>query len=101
MLILSRQVDESIVIGRDVLVTPTDVDAGGARVIARGTMVGGPDDGGRFDAVHELAAGQSFHVGPMIVVTLVEVRGGFARLGVHAPKSMPVRRKEVADRGAA
>jgi sRNA-binding carbon storage regulator CsrA len=101
MLILSRQVDESIVVGRDVVVTPTDIDAGGARVIVRGTMVGGANDGGRFDAVHELAPGASFPVGPMIVVTLVEVRGGFARLGVHAPKSMPVRRKEIADRGAA
>jgi sRNA-binding carbon storage regulator CsrA len=101
MLIFSRQVDESIVVGRDVVVTPTDIDESGARVIARGTMVGGPDDGGRFDAAHELSPGGSFHVGPMIVITLVEVRGGFARLGVHAPKSMPVRRKEVADRGAA
>jgi len=100
MLILSRAVDESIVIGSDLCVTPTDVDERSARVLARGTMLGGPDDGARFDAVHELSVGQSFHVGPMIVVTLVEVRGGFARLGVLAPKSMSVRRKEVVDDAA-
>ncbi len=30
-----------------------------------------------------------------IVITVVEIRGGKVRLGIEAPKSVPVHRKEV------
>ncbi len=87
---VTLRVDEAVRIGRDVAVSPTDVDPAGVRLRARGRTVGGPTDGEPFDAVHELAVGQSVHFGPHVVVTLIGVKGPVARLGVFAPPHMPV-----------
>lgn len=40
-------------------------------------------------------AGESVMVGDDIVVTVLEVRGDSVRLGVRAPRSVPVHREEV------
>ncbi len=90
MIHVSLQVDQAIRIGRDIVVTPTDVDPDGVRLKARGRTAGGPTDGEPFDAAHELVVGQSLHLGPHVVVTLVAVKGPAARLGVFAPPHMPV-----------
>jgi carbon storage regulator len=39
--------------------------------------------------------GESIMVGEQIEVTVTDVRGDKVRLGVNAPKSLPVHRKEV------
>ena len=44
--------------------------------------------------MHELSRGQSFGIGPCIIVSLIEVRGETARLGVRAPRHLGVRKKE-------
>lgn len=36
-------------------------------------------------------------IGKDIVITLVEIRGDKVRLGVEAPRDVPVHRREVAD----
>ncbi|MFI5380597.1 MAG: carbon storage regulator [Tepidisphaerales bacterium] len=97
MLFLNRQIDRVMMIGRDVLVRATDVDAAGARVVAEGRIIGGPDDGERFHTVHELKKGQSFVVGPNVTVTLLEVYPDLeeVRFGVHCPKHLPVMRQEI------
>ena len=87
---VSLRVDESARVGRDIVLTPTDVDAAGVRLRAKGRTAGGANDGEAFDAAHELVVGQSVHLGPHVVVTLVAVRGDAARLGVFAPPHMPV-----------
>ena len=87
---VSLRVDEAARIGRDIVVAPTDVDPAGVRLRAKGRTAGGANDGEPFDAAHELAVGQSVHLGPHVVVTLVAVRGDVARLGVFAPPHMPV-----------
>ncbi len=87
---VSLRVDDSVRIGQGITVTPTDVDPDGVRVRARGRTAGGANDGEPFDAYHELVVGQSLHLGPHVVVTLVAVRGDAARLGVFAPPHMPV-----------
>ena len=38
---------------------------------------------------------ESIVISDSIVITVVEVRGDKVRLGVEAPKEIPVRRKEV------
>ena len=87
---VSLQVDQTIRIGRDIVVSPTDVDPDGVRLRTRGRTAGGANDGEPFDACHELTIGQSLHLGPHVVVTLVAVKGPAARLGVFAPPHMPV-----------
>lgn len=37
-------------------------------------------------------------IGDDVVVTVIEVRHGVVRLGINAPKSVPVHREEVRDR---
>lgn len=94
-LTLTQQVDEWVVIGESMLVAPTDIDAAGVRLVARGVMIGGPDDGARFLRTVELAIGSSFELGPMVTVTLVDVRGEKARLAFILPAHVSVHRKEI------
>lgn len=46
-------------------------------------------------------AGQSVMIGDSIQVTLIEIRGEQIRLGILAPPSVSVRRKELPARDAA
>jgi carbon storage regulator len=39
--------------------------------------------------------GESIVIDGKITVTVVEIRGGQIRLGIEAPKEVPVRREEV------
>jgi sRNA-binding carbon storage regulator CsrA len=98
MKMIWRAVDRSILIGTDIQVFPTDIDPRGARVMAKGRMLGGPEDGATFQQAYELSKGQSFAIGPMIVVTLVDVRDGEAQLGVQRPAHINVLRKETYER---
>ena len=59
-------------------------------------MLGGPNDGGTFQSVHELSRGQTFLIGPCIAVTLIDIVGERVRLGVSAPPHVGVSRKEEA-----
>ena len=43
---ITRAVDQGILIGREIVVSPTDIDAKSVRILARGRMLGGPEDGG-------------------------------------------------------
>ncbi|WP_067473340.1 carbon storage regulator CsrA [Actinomadura hibisca] len=40
-------------------------------------------------------AGESLMIGDEVVVTVLEVRGDLVRIGVDAPRSVPVHREEV------
>lgn len=41
--------------------------------------------------------GQSIVIGDEIVVTVLEVRGDQVRLGIEAPRELPVNRREIYD----
>ena len=103
MLVISRKVDEWIQGGDDVLVGPTDIDAGGVRLLAHGRMLGGAEDGATFKKTQEVPLGGEMWIGPHVVVTVLHIAaaatGGalVARLGVNRPKHLRVFRKEVAD----
>jgi sRNA-binding carbon storage regulator CsrA len=94
MVKLLRKIDQWLLIGRDIEISPTDIDANGARLIARGRTLGGPDDGTPFDRPIELHTGQSTHFGPHVVLTLLEVRADAVKLGVLAPANVPVLTRE-------
>jgi hypothetical protein len=85
------KVDQFLSIGRDIRISPTDIDSKGIRLIAHGRVMGGPNDGAAFEDVHEMAIGSSVHLSPHVVVTLVEVRGRIARLDVFAPANVAVK----------
>lgn len=95
MVSVTRGVDQLVLIGQDIFVGPTDIDEKTARVLARGRMLGGPNDGGTFQNAHELARGQSFAIGPCVIVTLLEIKDQQIRLGIHAPRHLGVCRKET------
>ncbi len=97
MIVVSRKVDEWVQVGSDVLVSPTDIDQRIVRVIVRGRMIGGPDDGQTFEAVHEMSRGQTFAIGPFVHVTAMEVRPPIVQLGFDVPRHLPVHTKEHAD----
>jgi carbon storage regulator len=39
--------------------------------------------------------GESVHVGDEVVITVLEVRGDVIRLGIRAPREIPVHREEI------
>ncbi len=43
--------------------------------------------------------GQRIHIGGDIVLTIVRLKGGQVRLGIEAPKEVPVYRAEIAELG--
>jgi sRNA-binding carbon storage regulator CsrA len=98
MTVISRQVDQEIVIGDHLIIAPTDIDPEGVRLIARGQYVGGARDGERFQSAHELARGQSLSLGPLITLTLTDILGGRARFAIFSPPHLPALRREVYDR---
>ncbi len=88
------KVDQEIAIGRDIRVSPTDIDSYGVRLVARGRVLGGPKDGDTFESKHELLPGGSVNFGPHVVVTLIEVIDNVARFGVFAPTNVAVEAHE-------
>ncbi|CAN5578121.1 hypothetical protein BH10PLA1_BH10PLA1_21060 [soil metagenome] len=90
MVRVSLQIDQAVLIGRGMSVMPTDIDANGVRLIARGAIVGGPSDGEQIMSVHELSKGQSLHLGLNVVVTLIRLESDCALFDVLAPKHMPI-----------
>ncbi|HEV2293307.1 MAG TPA: hypothetical protein VGR35_05590 [Tepidisphaeraceae bacterium] len=97
MIVLSRKVDEWVQVGADVLLSPTDIDARIVRLIVKGRMIGGSDDGQTFERVHEASRGQTFPIGPFVHVAVMDIRPPVVQLGFDVPRHLPVHTKEHAD----
>jgi sRNA-binding carbon storage regulator CsrA len=97
MIVVSRKVDEWVQVGSDVLLSPTDIDQRTVRIIVKGRMIGGPEDGQTFEAVHEASRGQTFAIGPFVHVAVMEIRPPVVQLGFDAPRNLSVHTKEHAD----
>ena len=97
MLTITREVDQWIQIGEDLFVAPTDIDATGVRLYAKGRVLGGEEDGATFTKAADLNVGGELRLGPSVVITVVEVKGDAVRLAVQAPKHIGVHRKELVD----
>ena len=97
MLAITRKVDQWVQIGQSIAVAPTDIDAKSVRLIARGRVIGGAEDGAAFEKTADLAIGGEMRLGDHVVVTVLAVTGDAVRLGVQSPKHVRVDRKERVD----
>jgi sRNA-binding carbon storage regulator CsrA len=89
MIVVLRKVDEWVQVGSDVLLSPTDIDARTVRVIVKGRMIGGPDDGQPFEAAHEMSRGQSISIGPLVHMAVMEIRPPVVQLGLRRAAAPP------------
>jgi len=91
MLVLSRRINEAIVVGDDVLLSVADIRGDRARLVVSsrsGDRVADPADRwARSDQTFEVSADASYCV--------IEVLPDKVRLGIIAPVHVPVHRKEV------
>ena len=97
MLAITRRVDQWVQIGQSIAIAPTDIDQKSVRLIARGRVIGGPEDGAAFEKTAEVAVGGEMRLGEHVVVSVLAITGDEVRLGVQSPKHVRVDRKERAD----
>ncbi|MEA2708477.1 MAG: Global regulator protein family [Phycisphaerales bacterium] len=97
MLAITRKVDQWVQIGQSISVSPTDIDAKAVRLIARGRVIGGAEDGASFETTADLPVGGEMRLGDHVVISVLDIRGDAVRLGVQSPKHVRVDRKERAD----
>lgn len=83
MLVLSRLITETIHIGDHLVLTLVSVHHRGSVTLQIGK------------GEHELAVGYTAEIEPGVSVKLIAVRAGQARLGIIAPRKIPVHRGEV------
>jgi len=97
MLAITRRVDQWVQIGESIAVAPTDIDDQAVRLIARGRVLGGAQDGAAFEKTAEVSVGGEMLLGDHVVVSVLAIHGDEVRLGVQSPKHVRVGRKERAD----
>ena len=97
MLAITRRVDQWVQIGESITVAPTDIDAKTVRLIARGRVLGGAEDGAAFEKTAEVSVGGDMRLGDHVIVSVLAIHGDEVRLGVQSPKHVRVGRKERAD----
>ncbi len=97
MTIVSRQVDETLLIGRSLAVTVTDIDSAGVRLHVKGRSVGGFNDGERLDRAYELGPAGEVRLGDHVTITIARLATNEPRvyLSVNAPPRMEIVRKEM------
>ena len=96
MLAITRRVDQWVQIGQSISVAPTDIDDKNVRLIARGRVIGGAEDGAAFEKTAELAVGGEMRLGEHVIVSVLAIGSDEVRLGVQSPKHVRVGRKERA-----
>ena len=96
MLAITRRVDQWVQIGQSISVSPTDIDEKSVRLIARGRIIGGPEDGAAFEKTAEVGVGGEMRLGEHVVVSVLAISGDEVRLGIQSPKHVRVDRKERA-----
>ncbi|MBC7782302.1 MAG: carbon storage regulator [Burkholderiales bacterium] len=84
-LFIAAAADQTIRIGKKLSLQVTDVDAGGVRVLARGELLGGAEDGKIINEAREIGPGSNLALGTQITITLVRVAGTLAHLSVVRP----------------
>ena len=97
MLVLVRQVDEWIMIGDDLLVGPFLIDSHRIRLTVNGRVLGGAQDGAPFTKTIDLSTDAELELAPNVSVRVVQILPPKVRIGVVAPKTISIHRKEVYD----
>ncbi len=90
MLVLSRQVDETVLIGDAIAVTVVSINPEGATLHVRYR-----DKNHRLEQKLALEIDDRLEITDDIYVSVLDIRGDKIRLAVVAPKTMAVHRKEI------
>lgn len=90
MLVLSRQVDETVMIGDTIMVTVVSINPEGATLHVRYR-----DENQRVEQKLALEIDDRLEITDDVYVSVMDIRGDKVRIAVVAPKSMAVQRKEV------
>ncbi len=82
--------NQFIRIGQHLSIEVTDVDASGIRVVIKGELVGGPEDGRIVNEAREVAINSDLAIGTLITITLMRVAGTLSHLSVVRPPHMKI-----------
>jgi sRNA-binding carbon storage regulator CsrA len=96
MIVISREVGKAVRLGDDVEVQVSAIDQRTVELaVTRNEVMGRLTTETR----HRLARDEQIDLGEGCTCTLVDLRPPIARLGIVAPKTMSIRRKEVWELG--
>jgi len=84
------KVDQVLHIGEKLTASPTDIDPTGVRLLVRGELLGGPDDGVWVNEAKELAPNSVLTLGALISLSLVGAEEAKAMLHLIAPTHIKV-----------
>lgn len=85
------QVDQVLRIGEKLTVSPTDIDTTGVRLLVKGELLGGPNDGERVNEAKEIGPNSMMTLGALISLSLVSAAdNGRAMFHVIAPANVKV-----------
>ena len=86
--------DQWTAVGQGMTFAVTDIDSSGVRVLLRGRVIGGPDDGAPLDRAVEIAVGGEARVG-IVVITVIDTKhtpaGDTVKVGVFCPQHVAIR----------
>lgn len=86
--------DQWTAVGQSMTFAVTDIDAAGVRVLLRGQIIGGPEDGAALDRATEIAVGSEARIG-LVTIALIDTKngpaGGSAKVGVFCPPHLAIR----------
>jgi len=85
------KLDQTIHLGDKLTLALTDIDPDGIRIVVRGELLGGPDDGAWVYEPKELALHNTLSLGTLVTVMLFSTNTEQAMLHVIAPPGVSVR----------
>jgi hypothetical protein len=85
------EVDQVLHIGEKLTASPTDIDASGVRLLVRGELLGGAEDGERINEARELGRNSVVTLGALVSLSLVGINeNGSAMFHLIAPAHVKV-----------
>lgn len=84
------KVDQVLHIGEKLTASPTDIDPAGVRLLVRGELLGGPDDGQRVNEAKELGINSVLTLGALISLSLVGADDKKAMFHLIAPSHVKI-----------
>ena len=91
--------DQWTAVGESLTFSITDIDPAGVRVVLRGQIIGGPDDGGPIHKAVEIGVGSEARIG-LVTLALIDTKpakresdplAASAKIGVYCPPHLAIR----------